>query len=288
MVAMGGYCLVLGTAQDGGYPQAGCHGACCRAAWEDPRLRRRVACLGIVEPATGDGWLIDATPDFPAQLFALEAAAAGLRLRGILLTHGHVGHYCGLAHLGREAMDARGVSVFAMPRMRQLLAQNEPWAQLLREGHMTVVPLADGAMVQLSPQLVATPIVVPHRDELTETVGYRIAGRRRTIAYVPDVDSWLGWEDRRQALFGDVAIAYVDGTFFSSDELSGRDQASVAHPTMGQTMEQLTSAAGRHPPQFRFLHLNHTNPALGDDSDAAGEVRQGGFAIAAEGEREPL
>ena len=38
----GPYVLVLGTAQDGGLPQIGCHRACCVHARENPASARRV------------------------------------------------------------------------------------------------------------------------------------------------------------------------------------------------------------------------------------------------------
>src|SRR5262245_15699104 len=64
------YALVLGIAQDGGVPQAGCRKACCTSGRHE-----RVASLAIVDRARRRWWLIDATPDFPAQL-ALVAAQA--------------------------------------------------------------------------------------------------------------------------------------------------------------------------------------------------------------------
>src|SRR3954449_2518981 len=97
------YTLVLGIAQDGGYPQAGCNRADCIAAWRDPKLRRRVASLAIIDPQSHQRWIIDATPDFPSQLASLDGAAprGTALLDGVLLTHAHIGHYLGLPHLGR-------------------------------------------------------------------------------------------------------------------------------------------------------------------------------------------
>jgi pyrroloquinoline quinone biosynthesis protein B len=120
--------LILGTAQDGGVPQAGCAGPCCETAWRNPERRRRVSCAALVAPGDGLAWMIDATPDFREQLHALT----GARLGGIFLTHGHIGHYLGLAQLGKEAMAARNLPVFAMPGMETLLRTSEPWRQLVR------------------------------------------------------------------------------------------------------------------------------------------------------------
>ena len=69
------YVVVLGVAQDAGYPQAGCARACCARAWEDPSKRRFVVCLGIVDPVTQQRWLVEATPDLREQLRRLDELA---------------------------------------------------------------------------------------------------------------------------------------------------------------------------------------------------------------------
>ena len=60
------FLVVLGITQDGGYPQAGTKSS---DAWENPSMRKHVACLAIVDPTTSDRWMIDATPDFKEQLY---------------------------------------------------------------------------------------------------------------------------------------------------------------------------------------------------------------------------
>ncbi len=62
------FLIVLGIAQDGGAPQAGCMKACCAQRRRDQDQRLHVACLGIIDPAASNCWLIDATPDLGAQL----------------------------------------------------------------------------------------------------------------------------------------------------------------------------------------------------------------------------
>ena len=103
--------VVLGIAQDGGVPHAGCRQELCVSARRDPSLRRRVASLGLVDPAANRRFLIDATPDFADQMDRLGGLPDG-----ILLTHAHIGHYLGLAQLGREVLDAKRVPVYATAR----------------------------------------------------------------------------------------------------------------------------------------------------------------------------
>ncbi len=91
------FALVLGTAQDGGYPQAGCKRACCQAAWEEPHRRCHVVCLAIVDPESNHRWIIECTPDFREQWRMLEQLTPEMKkpLDGIFVTHAHVGHYAG-------------------------------------------------------------------------------------------------------------------------------------------------------------------------------------------------
>jgi pyrroloquinoline quinone biosynthesis protein B len=273
--------IVLGIAQDGGAPHAGCEKACCADRWADPSRRLHVACLGIVDPAASACWLIDATPDFPAQLRRLE----GTDLAGILLTHAHIGHYTGLVHLGREVMGAKGMPVYAMPRMREFLATNGPWDQLVRLDNIALRTLAAGDPVELSPRVTVTPFLVPHRDEYSETVGFRIDGPRRSVLYVSDIDKWHHWDRRIEDLLAEVDAAWLDGTFYDGAEVPGRAMAEIPHPFITESMQRFESLPVSEKEKVRFIHLNHTNPALDPDSGARGTIEAAGFRVAEEGRR---
>ena len=276
------YTIVLGIAQDGGYPQAGCNRPDCLAAWRDPKLRRRVASLAIVDPRSQQRWLIDATPDFPSQLRTLDEAAplaAGAPLLdGILLTHAHIGHYLGLAQLGREVLGARGVRVYAMARMRAFLETNGPWDQLVRLHNIELAPLAAGTEIALNERISITPLVVPHRDEYSETVGFVIRGPSRSILWLPDIDKWEKWTTPLEEVLARVDVAYVDGTFYDAGELPGRNLSEIPHPLMTETSARLASSPLRS--RIRFIHLNQSNPLLREG--------RAGYAVAEEGERENL
>ena len=135
---------MLGIAQDGGVPHAGCHQALCEEARRDPSKRRLVASLGLLDPAAGKRFLIDATPDFAAQMELLGGLPDA-----ILLTHAHIGHYLGLAQLGREVLGARKVPVYATPSMAKFLRENGPWKRLVGLENIVVNELPPGASVQL-------------------------------------------------------------------------------------------------------------------------------------------
>lgn len=220
--------VILGIAQDAGHPQAGCDKTCCRAAFADRAAGHRVASLGVVDPEADRVWLVDASPDLPGQLHALGPGRAP---DGILLTHAHMGHYTGLIHLGREAMGAEGVPVYAMPRMARLLERQQPWALLSKLGHVVVEPVRDQRPVSLSAQITATPFLVPHRDELSETVGWILQGPRRSVAWLPDIDKWSRWEVPLESLLARVDLAFLDGTFYADGEIA-RDMSQIPHPFM--------------------------------------------------------
>jgi pyrroloquinoline quinone biosynthesis protein B len=281
------YVSVLGVAQDGGSPHIGCEKGCCRDLWDDPDSWRRVICLGLVDPSTGNRWLIDATPDLPKQLHSLlglPGRSDGPSFKGVFLTHAHIGHYPGLMYFGREAMGAHGVPVYAMPRMASFLEGNGPWDQLVRLGNIDVVRIEDGKSVRLNDRLEVRPLLVPHRDEYSETVGYRITGPRRSVLFIPDVDKWEKMAIPIEDLIRDVDVAYLDGSFFDSDELTNRDMSEIPHPFIVESLERFEDLPLSERSKIRFIHLNHSNPALVADSEARRRIRDAGMAVAEEGE----
>ncbi|MCZ6652616.1 MAG: MBL fold metallo-hydrolase [Planctomycetota bacterium] len=285
------FIVVLGIAQDAGYPQAGCKRECCAAAWGDPARRRHISCLAIVDPHTHQRWLIDATPDIRAQLRMLDAVEPPTGtpgLAGILLTHGHIGHYTGLMFLGHESIGAKGVSVYTMPRMRGFLTGNGPWDQLVRYGNIKLQPLTADTPVRLNERITVTPLRVPHREEYTEVVGFRIAGPNRSVLFIPDIDKWDRWHRRIEDLIAAVDVAYLDGTFYADGEIPSRDMSQIPHPFISESMKRFATLPAEERAKIRFIHLNHTNPALDPDSAAARAIHSAGFAVANELERTPL
>ena len=286
------YIVVLGVAQDAGYPQAACRRNCCDSAWNDPQRRRNVACLAIVDPDSGSRWLIDATPDIREQIHTLDQIAppdpndvSTPALSGILITHAHIGHYLGLAQLGREVTGARGIPVYAMPRMKAFLEDNGPWSQLVSLGNIELRELQDTRRVELSTNVHVTPILVPHRDEYSETVGFIIDGPGRSVLYIPDIDKWSKWDRLIEDEIARVDIAFLDGTFFSNDELPGRDMSEIPHPFIEETMARLVALPPEERSKVRFIHFNHTNPVIRGDAGAVGAIEAAGFGVVREGER---
>jgi pyrroloquinoline quinone biosynthesis protein B len=188
-------------------------------------------------------------------------------------------------NLGREVMGARGVRVWAMPRMRAFLAANGPWSQLVQLRNIELLPLAADSAVSLGDSLTVTPFLVPHRDEFSETVGFRIAGPRGSAAFLPDIDKWERWPRRVEDLVRDVDVAFLDGTFFDGAELPGRDMREIPHPFIVESLDRFATLPANLRQRVRFIHLNHTNPALVPGSPERLRIERAGSAVAKTGER---
>ena len=278
---------VLGVAQDAGLPQAACYKPHCLRAWNDPEHRRMAASIAVVDRAARKKYLFEATPDMPEQLYELHRVApdGDYVLGGVFLTHAHIGHYAGLMHFGHEAASTRNVPVYAMPRMRNYLASNGPWDQLVRYNNISLQPLADDQPVRLGKHLVVTAFRVPHRDEYSETVGFRIDGPNRSAVFIPDIDKWQDWDVDVRKVVASVDYALLDATFFRDGELEGRDMSKVRHPYVAESMALFASLSEKEKGRVIFIHMNHTNPLLVNGSPEQLEVERRGFRYALEGMR---
>jgi pyrroloquinoline quinone biosynthesis protein B len=286
----GPYVVVLGTAQDAGLPQIGCNEAPCVAARLDPSLRRFASSILVADPRTGRRWLIDAGPDLREQ-FELARSHPSTRIDvgprpplfdGIFLTHAHVGHYAGLMQLGREAYGARDLPVYGSARMNEFLAHNGPWSLLVETKAIELRELALDQKLKLADDLSITALLVPHRDEFSDTLAFIVRGPHRALLYLPDIDKWERWDRRLEDVLASVDVALIDGTFFEDGEVPGRAMSEIPHPLIVETLERLRAA----PPELRarvvFTHLNHTNQAASPTSDAAQRIRELGCRVASE------
>jgi pyrroloquinoline quinone biosynthesis protein B len=229
--------------------------------------------------------MIEASPDFAEQWRRLQEVSGMPDKRvpdGILVTHAHIGHYTGLMQLGREVMGAKNVPVWAMPRMEKFLSENGPWSQLVHLQNIDLQPLRADSIVQLTADLRITPFLVPHRDEFSETVGYRIESPRKSVIFIPDIDKWEKWQRDIVSEVRAVDYALLDATFFKDGELTGRAMKEVPHPFVEETMRRFASEPATEKKKLTFIHLNHTNPLLWDEK-AKKEVLGAGFSMAEEG-----
>lgn len=279
------YALILGSAQDGGMPQAGCYAPRCDAARADPRL---VTSVALVDPEADRYYLVDASPDLRAQMDLIpepgfrRRADARRPFDGIFLTHAHIGHYLGLALLGRESLGIQPTPCYCSPQMQRMLSENAPWSLLVDEGRITFPPVSFDEWIDVDGSFEVKLLPVPHRPEFSDTVGFIFRGPRASLLYLPDIDSWEEWDRSIAEVAAGVDFALLDATFYSANEIPGRKVEDIPHPLVPHTMDLLQETADQGT-RVILTHMNNTNPMLADDSAEAESVRQRGFEIARAG-----
>ncbi|GAB2626035.1 pyrroloquinoline quinone biosynthesis protein PqqB [Emticicia sediminis] len=285
VVAQKPYVQVLGVAQDGGFPQANCQKECCKAVFEQKNERKFVSCIAVVDPISKQNWLFDATPDFTQQLHLLNNPEP--KNLGIFLTHAHIGHYTGLMYLGREAMGASQVKVYAMPKMKSFIEKNGPWSQLVALQNIDLQPIKEDSVIVLNERISVQAFRVPHRDEFSETVGYKIFTANKSLIFIPDIDKWQKWNRSLEEVIKSVDYAFLDGTFYKDGEIN-RPMSEVPHPFVTETMDLLKDLPTTEKAKVHFIHFNHTNPIMNIKSLENKEVRQKGFKVAFQGKKVEL
>jgi pyrroloquinoline quinone biosynthesis protein B len=275
--------IVLGTIQDAGSPHIGCSKECCADLFANPDPARKVVALGLFDELTGKKYLLEATPDMPVQMKMLKrfgAESEGELADGIFITHAHIGHYTGLMYLGKEATNSRNVPVYVMPEMSGFITGNAPWSQLVTNGNIELHRLENETPVKLSDHLEVTPFLVPHRDELSETVGFLIKGPKKKALFIPDIDKWEKWDKSIIDAIRGVDYAFLDATFYSGDEINRRDISQIPHPFIVESLELFSQLGMEERQKIWFLHFNHTNPVLDRESREAKHVLEQGFRLA--------
>jgi pyrroloquinoline quinone biosynthesis protein B len=278
------YLTVLGIAQDAGYPHIGCQKECCANFYNGKYKKQKVVSLGLVDIENKQKWLFEATPDIATQLANLEQhhLKTNTLIDGIFLTHAHIGHYAGLLYFGREALGKKGTPVFVMPKMKTFLTENGPWNQLVALENIVFKNLQNDTTIVLNTNLKVTPFLVPHRDEFSETVGYKIEGKNKTALFIPDINKWEKWNKSIVEEVQKVDYAFLDATFFKEGELN-RPMSEIPHPFIAETIHVFKDEAIATKNKVIFIHFNHTNPALQNTSKVKTTAEKLGFRFAFEG-----
>jgi pyrroloquinoline quinone biosynthesis protein B len=274
--------IILGTIQDAGFPHIACKKVCCKDLFSISDKDRQVVALGLIDNTYSKKYLFEATPDIAKQMKALLKDAIQNKnemVDGIFLTHAHIGHYTGLMYLGKEAANAKNINVFAMPRMKKYLETNGPWSQLVTNKNISLTQIEKEQSISLTPNLMVTPFLVPHRDEYTETVGYRIKGPNKTALFIPDIDKWNKWNKSIVEEIKKVDYAFLDATFYSGKEINNRDISQIPHPFVIESLEMFKTLDSIERKKVIFIHFNHTNPVIDLNNNEAKNVLNQGFNI---------
>jgi pyrroloquinoline quinone biosynthesis protein B len=297
---------VLGSAAGGGFPQWNCGCDNCRGVRAGtvaalPRTQESVAVS-----ADGDDWiLLNASPEIRAQIESFPAlhprALRHSPIAALVLTNGDLDHCLGLLSL-RESYPLvvyatestrRGFTADnVLYRTLERFADHVTW-RALAPGREDVLADRDGRPSGLTVQAVTLPGKPPLHLEgraepsLEDNVGLRIRDTRsgRVLAYFSGVGRIT--PGVRRAL-DDASCVFLDGTFWSSDELPAlavgtRRAEDMAHWPLGGPEGSLAALHGLPAPRRSLIHVNNTNPILRDDSPERAAVVAAGWEVAHDG-----
>jgi len=285
---------VLGSAAGGGLPQWNCGCAnCVRARAGDPAVPPRSQ-PSLALSADGARWsLVNASPDVREQLarFAPLHPRPGTRdiaLDSIVVTNADLDHALGLLVL-RESLPHRIVST---PWVRDaLLEHGAPWRLLEPAWGRAKLdqPIALDRDGHLEARLFPVPGKVPTwlagraANHPEATAGLRVTDARsgRRLVYAPGI---ARLDAGTLAELEAADLCFVDGTFFSADELArarpgAPDAHAMGHVPIAESLPVLAELRAR----CLYTHLNNTNPVLDAGSAEAELVRRAGLEIAGDG-----
>jgi pyrroloquinoline quinone biosynthesis protein B len=259
---------ILGNVQDGGVPHLGCSCEVCEAAREDADKQRYNSSIMIKDGDKEDSvkYLVEPTPDVRFQI-------NGDYLDGVFVSHGHLGHITGLLHFGEEALDAEHLPVYVTDKTRDFITSNDPYRLLADRDSISLMEFNDGDTTGLQGGEIEA-VEAQHNRLNTDTLGFMIHGENKKLFYLSDIHEWT---DKTLDKVKEADIAIVDGTFWNEEELDRYEE--VPHPVMKQTMHKTED----WDTQVIFTHLNHTNPALREDTEERQELEERGFKVAEQG-----
>lgn len=286
-MASGVSVTILGTAQDGGIPQAGCSCRRCLDAHRDLKLRKYPVSLGILG-VDGTKHIIEITKNLSEQLVIWTPDKNELFIpETVSITHLHLGHVEGIGQLGKPVMGLREVDVYLSPKNKDVFDNRSDIVLMEDEGNIRThsknfyhpFEPKDGCGFSLQ------FIPIPHRSELGDNAAIIIKAEGKSILFMPDQDSWgetLDYHSKENIrdflkMF-DIDEALIDGTFWSMDELPRRDISKIPHPTIQETI-QLLGSKREGDPEISFLHLNHSNPVNDLGSEQRKVVEENGWKI---------
>lgn len=270
------FITVLGNVQDAGYPHIGCEKFCCNENFNSATLNF-VTSLGITDLVDKKSFLLEATPDISMQLkFLKKNYNSSTIIDGVFITHAHIGHYTGLMYFGREALGAYKVPVYVMPKMKLFLESNSPWNQLIDLNNIQLSEIFHNKNINISNNLEIVPFTVPHRDEFSETVGYKIIGPNKSALFIPDINKWNLWDKDIVEEVKDVDYAFLDATFFKNGEVN-RSMEEIPHPFVVETLNLFKNESDELKNKIYFIHFNHTNISLQDKNPVIDSISKLGY-----------
>ena len=302
---------ILGSAAGGGFPQWNCDCRNCsglRAGTLRAKPRTQTQIAFSPEPAIW--FLVGASPDLRAQIVATPELSPAREdaghspIAGVFLPSADVDAVMGLLHL----REFQSFFVFASGgvqrilrnenRIFQVLERSDPpvqW-QTLSTGRRIGCHLSDNpgdaptffySAISLGgnfPDYASEELRAkcPHEDAC---VGFLLEQGNKRVFLAPSLS---GRNSEWTKLAESSDVVFLDGTFWSDDELAATGRTNKTAREMGHL--PLSGAEGllaRFPQRARgrkiLIHINNTNPILDESSSEHREIVDAGFEIAYDG-----
>jgi pyrroloquinoline quinone biosynthesis protein B len=296
---------VLGSAAGGGFPQWNCGCGNCRGLREGSIRAVARTQESVAVSADGEHWfLLNASPEIRQQIEGFPGlwprAPRHSPISGILLNNGDLDHCLGLLSL----RESHPLVVYATEPVRAGFCENNVLYRTLqrfpdqvrwltvRSGVEQPLVLAGGGESGLTVTAVPVPGKRPLHLEgqgppsTEDSVAWRIREPRtgRVLAYASAAG---GLSPGVHEVVAGADCLFFDGTFWSSDEmpsagLGTRRAEDMAHWPVGGSEGSLRFLAGL-PGRRILIHINNTNPILGEDSAERRAVLAAGVEVAHDG-----
>jgi pyrroloquinoline quinone biosynthesis protein B len=288
---------VLGSAAGGGLPQWNCGGPnSVRARAGDPSVPPRTQPSLAISAGDARWSLVNASPDVRDQLarFAGLHPRPGTRdvpLDTIVVTNADLDHVIGLLVL-REALPYR---VITTGWIRDVLLDHNATFRILAPA-FTAVKIDEAFFLDRGEQLEAKLFPLPGKvptwaqplaaGSAEATLGLRVVDKRsgKRLVYAPGIQRL---DSATLAELAEAYVRFVDGTFFTRDELralrpGAPDAVAMGHVPISGAEGSLALLRGMRG-RTLYTHINNTNPILDADSPEAAHVRAAGVEIAIDG-----
>ncbi len=288
---------VLGSSAGGGLPQWNCGGEnSVRARQGDANVPQRTQPSLAISSGDGRWSVINASPDIRQQLADFPGlhprpGTRDIPLDNVIITNADLDHTIGLLIL-REALPYR---ILTTGWIQDVLLKNNAAYRILDPAfHTTQLdqPFSLDNEGMLEAKLFPVPGKVPTwakelaPNSAEATMGLRVTDKRtgKRLVVAPGLQTL---DSGTMAELRQADLRFVDGTFWTADELLKMRPGAVDAFTMGHTpitgeggsLEQFKLFPGR----TAYIHINNTNPILDLGSPERAQILAAGIEIAEDG-----
>ena len=301
---------VLGSAAGGGFPQWNCGCSnCSRLRAGEFKGGARTQAQVAVSPAPSTWLLLNASPDLRQQLlrdpdFAPPRRTRSTPIHGVVLTSADADCVLGLLHL----REFEPLHIYSTEGVKRVLTEENSLFRTLERSTPPVewktlpldrpMPISLGGAAGGDKSLCcrAVPLHGEFPDYVSErlrnslpneeaVIGLELIQEGKRLFYAPSLP---GVGEEWKHTLADSQLALLDGTFWTDHELmdvrgGGKTAREIGHVPLsgpGGLLEQVDRSQNA---RRVLVHLNNTNPALDETSEANRMLREAGWQVAWDG-----